>query len=79
MKLKPIHPGEILREEFMIPLNIDNIYLAEKLGIEEHELEAIVYGEGSLNEEACRKLAEYFKTSEDFWINLQRNYDEIQR
>ena len=74
-KLEPIHPGEILQEEFLSPLNISRTKLAEDTGISLAEVEKIVEGNFGISPNAALRLSLYFGLSERFWLNLQSRYD----
>ncbi len=74
-KLKPIHPGEILREEFLIPINIKPSHLAEDTKISEEEINAVIEETRSITPNAALRLSLYFGLSERFWLNLQSRYD----
>jgi antitoxin HigA-1 len=73
--LKPIHPGEILKEEFMQPLHLSASSLAKALGIERSRMAAIVRGTRSITADTALRLARAFNMSPQFWLNLQRQYD----
>jgi antitoxin HigA-1 len=74
-KLSPISPGEILLEEFMVPLGISQNRLARDLGVNVARVHDIVRGQRGISAETALRLATYFKTSADFWMNLQTRYD----
>ena len=74
-KLPPIHPGEILSEEFLIPLNLDQHEFAKSVGIDAQCIHAIVRGEESITAEIALCLSEFFGTSARFWTGLQSRYD----
>ena len=74
-KLEPIHPGEILREEFLLPMNISQARLAEDTGIAPEEVEKIIEGKIAVAPNAALRLSLYFGLSERFWLNLQSRYD----
>lgn len=74
-KEKPIHPGEILREEFLSPLNVSQTKLAEDTGIALAEVEKIVAEKSAISPNAALRLSLYFGLSERFWLNLQSRYD----
>jgi len=71
----PTHPGEILVEEFMIPLNLTQAALAEYLGVPLQEINEIVKGKRGITSETAWLLAQAFQTSPEFWMNLQTQYD----
>jgi len=74
-KLAPIHPGETLREDFMIPLGLSANRLAIELHVPVTRINDIVHGRRSITADTALRLARYFATSPQFWINLQSNYD----
>ena len=70
----PIHPGEILMEELLIPLGISQKRLAEKTGLTREQISSIVRCKCSITAEIASCLARYFGTTEQFWLDLQSNY-----
>ncbi|CAN5233377.1 HigA family addiction module antitoxin [soil metagenome] len=74
-KLKPIHPGEILLEEFLLPMNISKPQIAEDTGISLAEIEKIIEGNLPVTPNSALRLSLYFGLSERFWLNLQSRYD----
>ena len=79
-KLQPVHPGEILLEEFMKPMGISPDSLAEDLGLEPDAVGGIVSCNRRVTAETALRLSRCFGTSERFWLNLQHSYDlEIAR
>lgn len=74
-KLPPVHPGEILREEFLSPLCISQYRLAKETSVPPRRINEIVRGERSISADTALRLARYFGTSERFWLNLQIRYD----
>jgi addiction module HigA family antidote len=74
-KLAPIHPGEILLEEFMKPLGISQYRLAKDIGVPARRINEIVHGKRSVTADTGLRLSRYFGTSERFWLNLQTHYD----
>ena len=74
-KEEPIHPGEILRAEFLLPMNISQMKLAEDTGISFALIEKIIAGKTSISPNAALRLSLYFGLSERFWLNLQSRYD----
>lgn len=79
-KLKPIHPGEILNEEFLKPLGITQYRLAKDISVPPIRISEIVRGMRALSADTALRLARYFGTTADFWMNLQNHYDlEIQK
>ncbi len=75
IKRKPTHPGEILREDFLKPLNLTQVELAKALGTAFRTINEIVNERRNLSPEMAVKLARYFGTSEEVWLNLQNQYD----
>ena len=74
-KLPPIHPGEILSEEFLVPLGMSQDELAESLDVDVERIHAIVRGDRAINAEIALLLSRYFDTSARFWTGLQARYD----
>lgn len=73
--LNLIHPGEILLEEFLKPLNISQHRLAMDIHVPAPRINAIVLGKRSMTADTAIRLGIYFKTGPEFWMNLQSNYD----
>jgi antitoxin HigA-1 len=74
-KLFPIHPGEILQEEFLSPLGISQYRLAKETSVPPRRINEIVRGTRAITADSALRLARYFGTSERFWLNLQARYD----
>ena len=74
-KLKPIHPGEILREEFMIPMGLSSNALARAVAVTPARINEIVRERRGITADTALRLARYFNTDARSWINLQSNYD----
>src|SRR5216684_2259038 len=74
-KLPPVHPGEILLEEFLSPLGVSQYRLAKDTSVPPRRINEIVRGTRSISADAALRLARYFGTSERFWLNLQARYD----
>ncbi|MEX2138402.1 MAG: HigA family addiction module antitoxin [Pirellulales bacterium] len=74
-KLPPIHPGEILSEEFLVPLGISQYRLAKDTSVPPRRINEIVRGTRAVTANTALRLARYFGMSERFWINLQARYD----
>jgi addiction module HigA family antidote len=74
-KLRPTHPGEYLREEFMIPLGLSSNALARALGVTPARINEIVRERRGISADTALRLARYFNTSHQLWLNLQSNYD----
>ena len=75
MKLAPIHPGEILYEEFLLPMKISQYHLAKSIGVDPRRIHAIVHGERSITAETALLLSRFFGNSREFWMGLQSQYD----
>ena len=71
----PVHPGEILLEDFLVPLGLSQATLARHLGISLVRVNEVINGKRGISAETAWLLAEAFGTSPQFWINLQANYD----
>ncbi len=79
-KLSPIHPGEVLLEEFLKPLGVGQYRVAKDLHIPPRRINEIVHGLRSITADTALRLARYFGTSDRFWLNLQAKYDlEVER
>lgn len=74
-KLKPIHPGEMLREEFMLPLGLSSKALARAIGVTPARINDIARERRGISADTALRLARYFNTSHEFWMNLQAHYD----
>ncbi len=75
VKLPPVHPGEILVEEFLKPLGITQYRLAKDIRVSPRRINEIVHGIRSITADTALRLARYFGTSPSFWMNLQGRYD----
>lgn len=79
-KISPIHPGEILLEEFLKPMEISQYRLAKDISVPARRINEIVQGKRAISADTALRLALYFGLSERFWINLQSWYDlEMQK
>lgn len=74
-KLPPVHPGEVLLEEFLKPLEISQYRLARDIQVPPRRINEIVHGARSITADTALRLARYFGTSAAFWMNLQARYD----
>jgi antitoxin HigA-1 len=74
-KLSPIHPGEILLEEFLKPMNISQYKLAKDISVPARRINEIVHGIRGITPDTALRLSRYFGLSERFWLNLQTRYD----
>jgi antitoxin HigA-1 len=75
VKLAPIHPGEVLAEEFLAPLGLSQYRLAQDLSVPPRRINEIVHGKRGVSADTALRLARYFGTSPQFWLNLQARYD----
>ena len=73
--MPPIHPGEILSEEFLKPLNISQYRLAKDISVPARRINEIVHGKRAISANTALRLSRYFRLSERFWLNLQTRYD----
>jgi len=74
-KIKPVHPGEILREEFLVPLGMSMNKLALAIRVPATRIADIVHEKRAITSVTALRLARYFGTTPDFWMNLQARYD----
>jgi antitoxin HigA-1 len=73
--LHPVHPGEVLSEEFLKPMNLSQNRLALNIGVPARRINEIVLGKRSISADTALRLARYFGTSAEFWLGLQAQYD----
>jgi antitoxin HigA-1 len=73
--MAPVHPGEVLLEEFLQPLAVSQYQLAKEIGVPARRINEIVHGQRRISADTALRLARFFGTSERFWINLQSRYD----
>ena len=79
-RLAPVHPGEILMEEFLQPMGISQYRLAKDINVSPRRINEIVHGKRAISADTALRLARYFGMSETFWSNLQAHYDlELQK
>ena len=74
-KLAPVHPGEVLMDDFIGPLGITQHRLAIAIAVPPRRINEIVHGQRRITADTALRLARYFGTSAQFWINLQTHYD----
>jgi antitoxin HigA-1 len=74
-KLPPIHPGEVLTEDFLSPLGISQYRLAKSMSVPPRRINEIVRGQRAITADTALRLARYFGTTERFWLNLQMRFD----
>lgn len=76
----PVHPGEILLEEFLNPMGISQYRLAREISVPPRRINEIVHGKRAVTADTALRLSRYFGTSDRFWLNLQMRYDlEVER
>jgi addiction module HigA family antidote len=79
-KLPPIHPGEILMEEYLEPMGISQYRLAKEMSVPPRRINEIVHGKRAITPDTALRLSRFFGTTELFWVNLQTRYDmEIEK
>jgi antitoxin HigA-1 len=74
-KISPVHPGEILLEEFLKPMGISQYRLAKDISVPARRINEIVHGNRALSANTALRLAKYFDMSPQFWLNLQSHYE----
>lgn len=74
-KIMPIHPGEILQQDFLVPMGISAYRLAKETYIDQTRISEILKGKRSVTIDTALRLAKFFGTSPEFWINIQTQYD----
>lgn len=74
-KLPPVHPGEILREEYLIPLGMSAGALARNLNVPRTRIERLATEQTAVTPDTALRLAKFFRTTPEFWMNLQSGYD----
>jgi addiction module HigA family antidote len=74
-KIEPIHPGEILLEEFLKPMGLSQNQLANDIGVPPRRINEIIHGQRRITADTALRLAHYFKMSPQFWLGLQMDYD----
>ena len=78
--LAPVHPGEVLLEEFLEPMGISQYRLAKDISVPPRRINEIVHGKRAVTADTALRLSRYFGTSDRFWLNLQTSYDlDVQR
>jgi addiction module HigA family antidote len=79
-KMKPIHPGEVLLEEFLEPMGVSQYRLAKDTSVSARRINEIVHGARGVTADTALRLGRYFGTSAQFWLNLQTHFDlEVQK
>jgi antitoxin HigA-1 len=74
-KMPPIHPGEVLREDFLVPLGMNARSLAQAIKVPPNRINLILNGQRSITADTARRLGRYFGTTAQFWMNHQTRYD----
>ena len=74
-KLKPVHPGEVLLEEFLKPMELSQNHLALRIGVPARRINEIVLGKRGVTADTALRLGRYFGMSPQFWLGLQMDYD----
>ncbi len=74
-KLRNIHPGEVLKEEFLVPMGISAYRLSKELNIPQTRISGIIHGKRAVTADTALRLSRFFGTTPDFWLNLQNSYD----
>ena len=74
-KLNPVHPGEVLSEEFLLPMNLSQNRLALALGVPSRRVNEIVLGKRGISADTALRLSAYFGNSADFWLGIQMEFD----
>lgn len=74
-KMPPVHPGEILQEEFLKPMNLSQNRMALDIRVPARRINEIVHGKRRITADTALRLAKYFKMSPQFWLGLQMDYD----
>ncbi|MFO8154504.1 MAG: HigA family addiction module antitoxin [Pseudomonadota bacterium] len=74
-QLNNVHPGEVLREEFLVPLGISQNALGRAIGVSPRRINEIVHGKRALTADTALRLARYFGTTPEFWMGLQDDYE----
>jgi addiction module HigA family antidote len=78
--LPPVHPGEILLEEFMVPHGLTQYRIAKDIGVPPRRINQIVHGKRAITADTALRLSRYLGTTDRFWLNLQARYDlEIEK
>ncbi len=74
-KMAPIHPGEILQEDFLMPMGISQYRLSKDISVPPRRINEIVHGKRAVSANTSLRLSKYFGTSERFWLNIQAKFD----
>ncbi|MFA5247704.1 MAG: HigA family addiction module antitoxin [Patescibacteria group bacterium] len=74
-KIQPIHPGEILQEEFLLPFKLSQYRLAKDIAVAPIRISEIIRGSRAISADTALRLGKYFNVSPEFWLNLQSHYE----
>jgi addiction module HigA family antidote len=74
-KLDPVHPGEVLLEEFLVPMGLSQNRLAREIGVPPRRINEIIHGRRRVTADTALRLARYFGMSPEFWLGLQMDYE----
>jgi addiction module HigA family antidote len=74
-KIAPIHPGEILQEDFLVPMNISAYKLAKETFLDQTRISEIIRGKRSITMDTALRFSKFFGTSPEFWVNIQNQFD----
>jgi addiction module HigA family antidote len=74
-KLQPLHPGEVLLEEFLVPMELSQSALARGIGVSPRRINEIVHGDRRVTADTALRLGRFFGTSPEFWLGLQMDYE----
>ena len=74
-KMPPIHPGEVLNEDFLVPMGISQYRLAKDIGVHPRRINEIVHGKRAITADTALRLGRYFGIEPEFWMHLQVHYD----
>ncbi len=74
-KMQPVHPGEILLEEFLKPMGLSQYRLSKEINVPPRRINEIVHGQRSITADTALRLGRYFSMSAQFWLNLQAHFD----
>ncbi len=74
-KMAPLHPGEVLQEEFLLPMEISQYRLAKAIDVSPRRINEIVHGKRAVTADSALRLGKYFKMSPQFWLGLQMDFD----
>ncbi|MEI6511224.1 MAG: HigA family addiction module antitoxin [Candidatus Uhrbacteria bacterium] len=73
--IRPIHPGEVLKEEFLVPFDLSEYRLAKEISVPARRINEVVHGTRGVSADTALRLARYFGTSAELWLNLQSQYE----